>query len=169
VIATDRISLIPPRPGSMDSTLVNFAKFRLRLPSRWTIVHSAEDGTAVDLQCDANPAGSLTISQIPAGPDKVFVGGDGARLWERPELLLRLVIAAGEIAGQFSPFDEETHRKALTWGAASFRDGGTFRRRWHIAGDSAVAAVSYECLWAERAEGLESCLPVVRSFRWTRP
>ncbi len=108
----------------------------------------------------------FAISLFAAERGKVFANAEGKRLWHAPELLLRLATRSLKLMGSSEIFDMELYQKKLTWGAASARCDNIFIRQWFVAGDSAIAIVTFRRSWDGHSTSPECCLPMVQSFRW---
>jgi hypothetical protein len=151
----------------MPSKLVDFGKFCLRVMPEWHAVPPKPDSEFdLMLRTHLDATELFIVSLIPASDEKVFTNAQGKRLCHAPELLLRLAARAATLSGCFEPFDHEMYQKKMTWGAVSFRSGQHFLRQWYIAGDRAIASISYQRPWDDLSTSADSCLPMVQSFRW---
>jgi len=151
----------------MKSQPLKFDKFRLRIMPCWHTVTPAADLELL-LRHDEVVDREFAISLCAAAPEKVFADAEGKCLWDAPELLLRLATRSLKLMGCSELFDMELYRKSLTWGAVSARFVNSFIRQWFVAGDSAIAIITFRRSWDEQSTGVECCLPMVQSFRWAR-
>jgi hypothetical protein len=153
----------------MIGAFVHCGAFRLRITGGWSVLESGgDDRITLKLSSESQSGILLEVTAIRASEGKVFVDEQGRRPWETPELLLRLSVRYGERECWSPPIDKEVYQKKLTWGGASFRDGPTFYRVWHVAGDGAIAVGVCESLWGERTTAVAASLPVIQSLRWKR-